>query len=264
MDITKYLIQYRRPSQYVYGGENYIEVYKHVDRVFKKTQVIENKSLTKLDNYQFDDLKRELSGGDTGLVLNSASFIFNILEFDKIPFREELRKDLVNWRLQKVFPEDIAHYHHEFFKLDRNKVLSILFKKELSQQLEELFKSNGISLTYFGNSTVELINNVRKLKPAPDFFVEIDRNLSIIVFLSNTNPFYIRKFRSDKEADTAAEIIKTINYVKNSYGFSPTSYSLLVNDTDFDFDTIHTQLQEVNLEVIKAAGPQNQKLLLPA
>ena len=135
-----------------------------------------------IDNYGIEEIKRELADKETGLILNSANFIFNILEFEKIPFWEGLRKDLVQWRLQKVFPEDIGLYEHDFFKLDKNKLLSILFKRALKEQLEKTFGENGIQLVYLGNSTIEIMNHLKKLKTGPDFFIEVDKSLSVVVF----------------------------------------------------------------------------------
>lgn len=262
MDVTKFFINFRKAAQYIYGGENYIEIYKRLEGSLNKIKTFEKKSLLNLDSYDIDELKKELAPVETGIVLNSGYFIFNIFEFDRIPFREEMRKDLVTWRLQKVFPEDIGQYEHDFFKLDRKKILSILFKKSLRENLEQLFTGQGIRLLYIGNSTIEIINNVRKLRPAPDFFIEIDKNLCIVVFRADSVPFYIRKFRGDKEADIAAEIIKTVNFVKNSYRFVPVNYLAVVNSPGFQVETFREQLIELNLKELTL--DQKKKIFLPA
>ncbi|MCI0470207.1 MAG: hypothetical protein L0Y73_00950 [Candidatus Aminicenantes bacterium] len=262
MDVTKFFINYRKAAQYIYGGENYIEIYKRQEGSFKKTKTFEKKSLLNVDSYDIEELKKELAPVETGILLNSGYFIFNIFEFDRIPFHEEMRKDLVAWRVQKVFPEDIEQYEHDFFKLDRKKILSILFKKSLKQNLEQLFAGQGIRLLYIGNSTIEIINNVRNLRPAPDFFIEIDKNLCIVVFRGNSVPFYIRKFRSDKEADIAVEIIKTVNFVKNSYQFVPVNYLVVVNSPGFQAETFRGQLSELNLNEL--TFNYKKKIFLPA
>lgn len=261
MDITKYFINFHLASQYVYGGENYIDVYKRVEGAFKKTKTFENKSIYKLDNYDIDEIKRELGNTDTGVVLNSTNFIFNIFEFDKIPFREEMRRDLLTWRLQKVFPEDIKLYDFDYFRIDRKKILSVLFKKELREKIETVFADNGMKLIYFGNSTIEIINNIRKLKPSPDFFVEIDKNFSILIFLNDAIPYYIRKFRSSKEVDIAQEVLKTVNFVKSSYDYIPSTYSLISPSPGSSFDPVREQLAESNINELSAELKKN--LFLP-
>ncbi len=261
MDITRFFIHFRKPSQYIYGGEKYLEIYRCEKRADKRVTIFENASLLNLGSDDVDEIKRELQDVETGIILNSGQFIFNIFEFEKIPFREEVRKDLVEWRLQKVFPEDIDQYEHNYYKLARNRILSVLFKKSLKEKLEELFWENGVRLIYMGNSTMEIMNNIRRLRPCPDFFIEIDKSLTMIVFLSGSNPFYIRKFRSSRNADIAAEVIKTVNFVKNSYSRVPRTYLLLVNSAEGGFDLIREQLTDAELNEV---NPKNQKkLFLP-
>lgn len=251
MDITKYFINFRKAPQYIYGGENYIEVYKRVEGAFKKTKTFEDKSIFDLGRYDIDEIKRECGDMETGIVLNSGFFIFNIFEFDKIPFKEEMRRGLVNWRLQKVFPEAIDLYDHDFFRIDRKKILSVLFKKSLKEKIETVFDEYGLKVISMGNSTIEIINNMRKWKPVPDFFIEIDKGLSLVVFSSQAVPFYIRKFRGDKESDIAREVVKTVNFVKNSYENVPATYSIICGDSDFTFDPVREQLAELDMKELK-------------
>ncbi|MCP5103900.1 MAG: hypothetical protein GY950_11000, partial [bacterium] len=194
--IENLFIHYKQPAQYVFAGENYLDIYKYVNKSYQKTRTIDDASIFTLDAEGFGSAARELAaaeGKDTGIILNSASYIFNILDFEKIPFRESMCRDIVDWRLRKVFPENIDDYNHQFFKLDKTKVLSILFKKSVKEQIEGLFADSGINLTYMGNSTVNTMNNVLTARTSPDFFIEIDRDLFIVVFQNHSLPFYIRK-----------------------------------------------------------------------
>ena len=126
----------------------------------------------------------------------------------------------MEWRLKKVFPENIADYAHDFYKLDKKRIFSVLLRKSLKENIENLFLETGISLTYMGNSTVEMMNRVARLKKdIPHFFIEIDKSLSIVVFLRQSSPFYIRKFRGDQAADIVNEVAKTINFVKSKITF---------------------------------------------
>jgi len=227
MVIDNFFIHYKKPAQYIYWGENYLDIYRvpDSDKVLKKVKTIDNVSLLELSAQEFGDIAVELPDVNTGLMLNSGHFIFNIFEFEKIPLLDELKKDLVEWRLKKVFPENIAEYEHDFFKLNKNKVFSILFKKSLKEKIEDLFTENGITLVYMGNSTVEIVNHMARLKKsAPDFFIEIDKNLSMVVFANQGIPFYVRKFRSEQATDVVGEVVKTINFVENSYSMVPHTY----------------------------------------
>jgi hypothetical protein len=268
-----FFIHYKRPAQLVFAGENYLDIYKYVNKTFQKTRTFDNAPIFDLTVESFSSAARELSVAgasagagaanaiETGVVLNSAYYIFNILDFEKIPLREGLRKEIVEWRLRKVFPENIDDYNHQYYKLDKNKILSILFKKSLKEKIETLFAQSQVNLTYLGNSTINNIDNVLRQKSSPDFFIEIDSNLFIVVFQKQSLPFYIRKFRSEHEDEAVSEVIKTINYVKNSYAQTPRTYSTISNRCRLNLDAIK---QELLGQEIKALDLKNkEKLFLP-
>lgn len=250
--IDNLFMHFKRPRQFVFAGEKYLDVYKLVDKSFKKTRTVEDLSIVNIEagdseGNGFQDVVRELTAHgdvDTGVILNANPFIFNIFDFDRIPLREETRREIVEWRLRKVFPENIDEYDHQFFKLSRTRIFSVLLKKGLKQKIEELFFTNNISLTYMGNSTLNSMNNVLNLKKSPDFLVEVDRNQFIVIFQNGSLPFYIRKFRGRNETEAAAEIVKTINYVKNSYAQVPHTYSVLSDRSDLDFDLVRYELMQ--------------------
>ncbi len=267
--IENYFIHYKRPAQLVFAGENYLDIYKYVNKSFQKTRSFDNAPIFDLTAESFSAAARELSVAgagaanaiDTGIILNSAYYIFNIIEFEKIPFREGLRKEIVEWRLRKVFPENIEDYDHQFYKLDKNKILSILFKKSLKEKIEKLFTQSQVNLTYMGNSTINSIDNVLRQKSSPDFFIEIDSNLFIVVFQKQSVPFYIRKFRGEHEDEVVSEVVKTINYVKNSYAQTPRTYSIISNRCQLNLDVIK---QELLGQEIRALDLKNkEKLFLP-
>jgi hypothetical protein len=254
MVIDNFFIHYTKPRQYLYGGENYVDVYKAMEsgKTFKKAKTIENISLLDMTFEQFRDIGRELLDVDTGILLNSGQFIFNIFEFEKIPLQENLRKDLVEWRLKKVFPENLEEYVHDFFKISKNKIISVLFKKSFKEKIEGMFVENGIELTCMGNSTVEIMNYAaRKKKETPDFFVEIDKNLSMVVFADRGVPFYIRRFRSNNPAGIVAEVLKTVNFVKNSYSTVQASYYLAADPVDVDYNFIRDELAKQDLHALE-------------
>ena len=264
MVIENFFIQYQKPAQYVYWGENYLDIYKASDsnKGFIKTHSFDNVSLAAMDTPGFKEIARVLLHVDTGLIMNSGPFIFNIFEFEKIPWQEGVKKELVEWRLKKVFPENIADYEHDFFKLDKKRILSILFKKSLKENIETLFQENGISLTYLGNSTVGMINQIAKMKKdAPDFFIEMDRSLSITVFLGKNLPYYIRKFRADQAADIVSEAAKTITFVKNSYARAPRTCALLIHRSDIEPHTVSDGLSK--MEILPLDLKNSQQFIFP-
>lgn len=265
--IENFFIHYKRPPQFVFAGENYLDIYKYVNRSFQKTRSFDNASIFDLTAESFSPVAGELSlagatsGIDTGIILNSNSYIFNILDFEKIPFRERMRKEIVEWRLRKVFPENIDDYDHQYYKLAKNKILSILFKKNQKEKIEKLFAQSQVNLIYMGNSTINNISNTLRHKSSLDFFIEIDRNLFVVVFQKNSIPFYIRKFRGEHESDVVSEIVKTINYIKNSYSHSPRTYIIISNRCDLNLDFIKQELLGQELTALDLK--YKEKLFLP-
>ena len=254
MVIEDFFIHYHTPAQFLYWGENYLDLYRFsdVEKTFTKTTSIDNVPVAGISPGQFRDMAGELLKVDTGVILNSGQFIFNIFEFEKIPWQEKVRNKLVEWRLKKVFPENIGDYVHHFFKLSKNRILSILLKKSLKEKIEQFFTESGIPLVYLGSSTVEMINHVSRLKKSvPDFFIEIDTYVSIAVFQDRSIPFYLRKFRSAQAADIVNEVVKTINFVKSSYAREPRTFSLLVRRFPEDTRTIKDELARQNIQPLE-------------
>lgn len=270
MVIENFFIHYHIPSQFLYAGDKRVDMYnepdarkKHSRRKFK---TVENISFPDINTDRFLEIARDLTKIDTGLILNSSQFIFNIFEFEKIPWQEGMRRELVEWRLKKVFPENLNDYWHQYYNLNKKRILSILFKKNSRERIEELFSTHNINLTYLGNSTVEIINHLAHLKKkSPDFFIEVDGSLVMIVFLDCGIPFYIRKFRVDQPDEIASEAIKTTNYVKNNYNKLPRLYSLIADTTTTDFHLIRDELAKHDITPWQTAeiSKENEKFIFP-
>ncbi|MCP4216545.1 MAG: hypothetical protein GY765_17980 [bacterium] len=245
--IDNFFLHYKKPAQYIRAGEDYLDIYKVVGKALQKTGTINEASIFNMTSDKFGSVLRELGAQNTGLILNSSNFIFNIFDFEQIPLRESMRKEILEWRLKKVFPENLEDYEHNYFKINKTKILSVLFKIQLKEQIETLFGDFQHQLIYTGNSTINLIDNMGKDKNPPDFFFEIDGGLSMLVFLDRAIPFYTRKFRSGNEEDMVNEVVRTITYVKSSYAKVPRSYSVIAHHSELDVSKIHDGLAQQDL-----------------
>jgi len=259
MVIEKYLIYFKKPIRCVYWGEKGIEIVGLPEN--KKTpptsKIIENLSIPDVTSEEFRPIIAELRGVETGILLNSSQFIFNIFEFEKIPFQERLKKELVEWRLKKVFPENIDDYDHNFYQLGKKRILSVLYKKTFKDKIESLFAENDVPLICLGNSTIEIMNCIKKWgRKSPDFLIEIDKGLSMLVFLSKGVPYYIRKFRNEKPTGIVAEIAKTINFIKNNYTNELRSFSLSADPSDIDYQFVKNELEKLNIQPISLASKE--------
>lgn len=266
MDINKYFIYYKKPAQYLYWGDDYMDFYgiPGTEKKFKKVKTFNDIALSDISDSDFLAVVRQLPALDTGVILNSSDFIFNIFEFEKIPYKEDLKKDLVEWRLKKVFPESIEDYNHQYYSISSTRILSVLFKKSLKERIETLFHDNDIPLIHIGNSTVELLNHISGLKKsAADFFIESDKSLNLIVFQEQGVPYYIRKFRSMQDEDLIAEVVRTINYVKSSLSRTPRSYSLMVDRTHSALDLGVIREQLADEKITERQDKEREKLFFP-
>ncbi len=269
MVITKIFTPLKKPEQFVYSGEEHLEVYSLVKGKCKSTAVLENTNIFKAGKEELARVKQGLTGGNSsvGLVLNSGNFIFNIFEFEKIPLLEERRRDLIEWRLQKVFPEKIDLYDHQYFMISKKKVMSVLFKREFLEKIEALFKGNGLELIFIGNSTMQLLNYFwgswlpGNRNGEPDFLVELDDSLTTIVFQDKSVPYYLRKFRCDKDNDLSEEVARTLNFVKTTYSRQPSTYSLFATRPKPGLELLKEKLLDSNIRQI--GGKIQKPLFLP-
>lgn len=253
MVIENFFLHYKKPAQYLYWGEHYLDFYgvPGPGKPIQKIKTLNDVSLVDITPTQWTPIAREIPAVDSGIMLNSGHFIFNIFEFDKLPFTEQLKKELVEWRLKKVFPEAIEDYEHHFFSITRNRIFSILIKKTIKDKIQQLFVEHKIPLIYIGNSTVEVINYMaKKGKAAPDFFIEVDKSITIVVFLEGGLPYYLRKFRSDHAEDLVDEVVKTSKFVQNSYAKVPLTYSLVAEraHADLNLPLIREELARLQLQ----------------
>jgi len=245
MELNKIFIRYRNPEQIIYFGDRTIDLFRIIKGNPEKINSFERESSERLFPAE---LKRDLINTGTGIVLNSDHFVFNMLNFDKIPFRKKQKDDLVNWRVEKIFPENINNYIHEYFQFDNNTILSVLVKNDLITSLEAEIKAFGADLIYSGNSTIEIINSLKNYKERPDFFIEVDARIMLAVFFKEGIPVYIRKMRSGRGADTGDEILRTVDYVEKNYGFRPISCSVFAKNEEGE--SVENSLRDLKLRLI--------------
>lgn len=227
MGVSRFFLPERLPRQVIYAGDRHAEVFVLQNKRIASRRRVPGASLAEISAESWAEIADRLQAQDTGIIFNAAPFIYNFFEFDKLPWQKKALRELVNWRLQKVFPENIDAYHHRFFQLDKKRVLSILVKRSLPEKIGQLFLEKRIPLTYIGNSTIEVLGRLRQAKPAPDFFIESDAASCTLVFQNKRSPIYIRKFKSGSITDTAEEIGKTVHFVSNNYGIEPRHYWLI-------------------------------------
>ncbi len=245
MELNRLFIKYRIPEQVIYAGENEVELFRIKKGVPERINSYES---VESDRFFPFRLKNDLINTSTGIILNSGHFVFNLLTFDKIPIRKKQRDDLVNWRVKKLFPENIDTYIHQFFQFDRRTILSLLVRNDLLMRIESEVGELGVEHIYTGNSTIEIMNNSRTRREHPDFFIESDGNIMLAVFFREGIPVYIRKMRSAGGIPGGNEIYKTVEFVEKNYGFKPRSCSVF--SADGNGEIIKNELREMKFNLI--------------
>lgn len=253
MGLIDLLLPERLPGQIVYAGDRHCEIFTLANRRIVHRERIASAALAEPDSGSWPEIAARLQPLDTGIILNSDPFIFNFFEFDKLPWSRKLLGELVDWKLQKIFPENIAAYDHRFFRLNKKRVFSILVKKTLLEHIESLFREKRIPLIYIGNSTLEVLQRLSGRRRPPDFFVEMDDSSCCLVFQNRGVPIYIRKFKSGSQADMAAEISRTSQFVKNNYGCDPRVYFFIDHQEEISAAAIAAELDGENLSCQNAA-----------
>jgi hypothetical protein len=247
MGLNNLLLPERLPRQIIYAGDRHCEIFTLANKKIVRRNRIAGVALAELAAGRWPEIAERLQPLDTGIILNPDPFIFNFFEFDKLPWRRKLLLELVDWKLQKIFPENIEAYDHQFFRLNKKRIFSILIKKALLEQVESLFREKGMPLIYIGSSTLEIVNRLARLKRPPDFCAEIDDASCSLVFQNKGLPIYIRKFKVGSRSDMAAEISKTVQFVKNNYGCNPRSYCIVDHQDEAFSDGMAAELAGENL-----------------
>jgi hypothetical protein len=252
MGLSAFFLPERLPRQLIYAGDRHAEIVRLQNKKIIARTRVEGAALAENPDAAWAGIAAGLGPEDAGIVFNASPFIYNFFEFDKLPWKKKALQELVTWRLQKIFPENIEAYDHRFFQLDGKRVLSILVKKAFLEKSERWFAEQRISLTYIGNSTMEILARSQREKSPPDFFIESDQASCTLVFLERRSPIYIRKFKSGSIADTVAEITKTVTFVRNNYNIVPRLYWLIEHQNEATAAAMEEQLAGADFSRLRA------------
>ncbi|HNX98448.1 MAG TPA: hypothetical protein PKK12_12280, partial [Candidatus Aminicenantes bacterium] len=139
MGLIRKYIPLHHPCRLFHAGEerlSYLELVKN--RVARRREFLPFVP-TEPASLAVTDIAREVGKGEAALILPSTHFIFNVFEFDRLPWAAAPRDELIRWKLEKVFPENLDLYHHHAAVIARRHVLSILIRRSLVDQCEEAF-----------------------------------------------------------------------------------------------------------------------------
>jgi hypothetical protein len=222
----------RLPRQWLFAGDRHAEVVTVSQGRISGRRRLEGVALADGGERDWDGALAGLQPEESGLIFGASPFIFNFFEFDRLPWQRKALRELVAWRLQKIFPGDLSAYDHRFYRLDRRRILSVLAPRALLAGAEARFRQARAPLTFIGSSTLTLLARMQQARPAPDFLIESDGAGVTMLFQQRRLPLYIRKFRGSSAADAIAEAGKTAAFVRGQYGADPRRYWLIDHGGD--------------------------------
>jgi len=211
MDIERFFVNYKKPDIYFYLNESCFKILNNNNNEEKTYQI------NSFNEFKEILLSLNLNSNSCGIILNSRDFIFNFLNFDKLPVIENKVKEIVEWRLSKIFPENLDNYIHNYISLSKNKILSVLFKKEIHDKLNELSNLKNLRMIDLKNTTLSLLSKLNRNRLSSDLLIEIDSLFVTMTFFNNRVPFFIRKFEVYEKGEIIEEVFKVKTYVENNY-----------------------------------------------
>lgn len=258
--IFEKLITYKTPAQIIYIGNSYVDIYRISNKKYKKIVRINDFSVNDIDEIDFGIIKRELLNINTGLVINSQYFTYNILRFDNVPFKKRLLNELVVWRLNNLFPNNIDNYIFHYYRVDKHRIFVILIQKNFIKKIIKLFSINKVNLNYIGSSLIEIFDNlyykgiylnlkilIRK-KNDIRFLIEMDKNSVMMVFFKNFVPVFLRKIFESDITTVKNEVIRTINFVHNNHKIFSESYNIISTETGYNEKYIKENISKIGIK----------------
>jgi hypothetical protein len=228
MDLSERFIPFRRPRRFVYLSDQTLRALapRAGSREFAEYDFpAAGADATRGETWAA--VRSRLGPGPIGLSLAPHFFIFNLFSFDRIPWKSSTRRSVVEWKLEKVFPDKIDAYHHRYYPLDGRTILSVLILRRWCDQVEEACRQAGLPLLYLGSTTIELMQRLFAGRRRPDFFLEYDRGGVALAFQRSGRLIYLRKLRTRSEADLEGELHKTLAFVRQEFAFAPKTCDLV-------------------------------------
>jgi hypothetical protein len=237
------------PEQFLYIGEDYLSIYTRENKKYKRIESFYHYQLMKLTDSEFTNSSRVLNKNNIGIILNSSHFIYNLLDFQKLPIQRRICDEMVVWRLKKIFPDNIENYIHRYYKLSSKRVISILLKNETYKQLDRFgIKNPG----FIGNSTIltwnfALRRRWRNFIAFPDLVIETDNSSFVITAQLKGIPFYLRKFKLTNPERFKDEMGKILDFLHSTYKREMKTYRIINHSPDDDLKKIREGLAALNM-----------------
>lgn len=222
MDIEKWFFPDRVPGQMLYlGEERTLLLLRAGDGRWRIGAELPH-SLADLSSI------RSLPGaapGPLGLSLGPNPFVFNLFNFESpLPLNRRKRGELIEWRLQRVFPDIPEDMVKTNLVYQRRTVLSTLIAGEVLKRCEAHFKDMGFPVTHISCSSVEAIGGTARFTRQPLMVLEQDGPLLMVTLVRNGIPLFVRKIRFSQLDELVTALRKTISFIGEQQGITADLY----------------------------------------
>lgn len=225
MVLTEKIIGYKTPERILVAGKSFLELYRK-DK--GKSTLLNSQDGGNINSESLKSVFRSSGNGDVGVMLTGDRFIYNILEFDKLPLRYSQRSEMVEWRLSKVFPGEISDFDHQILALGRKTVLSVLLPLTVKTELAHSFGEAELKEIFIGNSFIEFCNQCRK-RDSKQMIVELGDGYGVVGF---GQPLaYVRKFMARDLNGSLNELNRTTEYIKKTFRTDISEVNILDNSS---------------------------------
>jgi|GEM_PF-2943781 len=241
------------PPQCLLLSDSTVTLYQREGRGYRRRDLFRDLNLSTLDSPGGRKLFSRLDEKGLGIVLGPGHFIFNILDFQRLPRRRSKCEEMVDWRLGKVFPDNLEQYIHQYYTFGRKRVFSLLVKGKVHRILQSTL---GGRASYIGCSTLLSMNYLYH-RPwpfsllTPDLMIQLSEGLVVVSAHHRSVPYYIRKFKSREIRRLQEEIAQVVDFLQKQYDRTVTTYAL-VNS--------HPEIRDADLPDLTQLGIRGRRV----
>lgn len=242
MDLEKWFFPDQVPGQMLYLGEEHsLLLIRAADGKWRESARYPH---TLSDLASFSALPGA-SKGPLGLSLSPNPFVFNLFNFESpLPLNPRKRRELIQWRLQRVFPDAADDMIQTCQVFKRRTVLSALVSREIVRSCENHFGDLGYPVTYISCSSIDAVKKSARFSRQALLILEQEGQLLVVTLVKDGVPLFVRKIRFSQLDELVLALRKTIAFVQEQQGVNAGRY--LVNPLgDCDCQAWLDQLSEL-------------------
>ncbi len=222
MDLENWFFPDKRPGQILYLGEERSLLLTRTNGGKWQEAAAFPHSLGDLSAFSSLPGARQ---GPLGISINPNPFVFNLFNFEApLPFNQKKRTELIEWRLQRVFPDASDDMRKTSLVFNRKTVLSTLIPGALLRSCEEHFNGLGYPVSYISCSSVDAVRKSSSRSTEALMILEQEGSLLMVTLVKGGIPIFMRKIRFSQLDELLLALSKTLAFVREQQGVTVAYY----------------------------------------